>query len=245
VFVAVEQDGSAENVAKSPKFRWRERAATPPESAEVVACLLDVERALAAAGWEPVGWSGEWCARQFRRRRVPLTERMSAYTVTPDESMIAWLKAQTPARAQDDTERRGEDWARVIAIRDAARQRELKRLEAERLESQRREAERLLARHQELERIEAERREQERVETRRHENERIESERLQTERLLLARPESRRHDREQLQAEQREGESLQTERAEFSTLHDRLSAYTGKVEPQVEIRASFGGKVTL
>ena len=190
----------------------------PPESPEIASCLEAVERVLAVAGWEPVGGSsGEWCARQFRRRLVSLSERMSAYAITPDESMLAWLSAQTalPTHAA-----RGEDAARVVEIGEAAKRRELKQLEAERLEverraaerraADRREAERLLARHREFERLEAERREQVRVEARRRENEHLEAERLQ--------------------AEQREAERLQAGQAEPWPLGE------------VEIRASFGVK---
>ena len=147
------QDDAAEEVAKSPKFRWRKSGAAPPESPEIVSCLEALEGALAAAGWERIdGSGGEWCARQFRRALVPLSERIGAYVVAPDEDMIAWLSAQTTAPAHDEIETAGDDSARVIAIREAAQRRELKRLEAERLQ-----AERLLLARRDTERVERER----------------------------------------------------------------------------------------
>ena len=143
---------------------------------------------------------------------------MSAYAITPDESMLAWLSAQTVGTTHAANGARGEDAARVVAIGEAARRRELKQLEAERLEAERRaaerreadrrEADRLLARHREFERLEAERREQERLEARRRENEHIEAERLQ--------------------AEQREAERLQAGQAESWPLRDRLGASRGE-----------------
>jgi hypothetical protein len=234
-FVAIQQGDPSEEIGRSPKFRWRERGTAPPESPETGSCLETLERALAVAGWEAFdGSSGEWCTRQFRRRLVPLAERVSAYGVTLDEGMIAWLSAQTAPAAHTANDARGEDPSRVVAIREAARRRELKQLEAERLEAERRraerreadrrEADRLLARHREFERLEAERREQERLEARRRTNEHIEAERLL--------------------AEQRERERLQAERPESWTLRDRLGASAAKVEPELEIRASFGVKAT-
>jgi hypothetical protein len=301
-FIAVRQGDAREEVAKSPKFRWRESGAAPPESPEIVTCLAALEDALAAAGWERIDEpGGEWCAREFRRALVPLSERMNAYAVAPDEDMLAWLNAQTGAPVTRDTEPAGDDSARVVAIREAARRRELKVLEAERREQERLDGDRLLARHQEFERLEAERREQERLEherlaARRRENERLEAERLQSERLLLARLENERRERERLAAEEaarREAERLEAERVaaerreaerlerleaerheaerreaaraeraaakhretervesrqreaevvEPWSLANRLSAYTAKHDPQVEIRASFGAK---
>ena len=222
-FVAIEHGDPAEEIGRSPKFRWRESGAAPPESTEIASCLESLERALAIAGWEPLdGSTGEWCARQFRRPIVSLSERMSAYFLTPDESMLAWLSAQTAATAHAANGAAGEDAARVVAIGEAARRRELKQLEVERLEAERRaaerraadrrEADRLLARHREFERLEAERREQERSEARRRENEHIEAERLL--------------------AEQREAERLHAGHAESWPLGE------------VEIRASFGVKAT-
>ena len=220
-FAAIQPGDSAEEIARSPKFRWRKSGPAPPESPEIVTCLETLERALVAAGWEPVDRpGGEWCERQYRRRLVPLSERLSAYAVEPDESMLAWLNARTAAPPHEESDARGEDPARVVAIREAARRRELKRLEAERLE-----AERLLTRHRELERLEAERREQERLQARRREYERLEAER-------------RRAERQGLQGEPREAE-LETEPAESWSL-----GYTAKIEPRFDIRASFGVKST-
>jgi hypothetical protein len=151
--VAVRQDDAAEEVAKSPRFRWRKSGAAPPESPKIVTCLEALEGALAAAGWERIDGSGsEWCARQFRRMLVPLSERIGAYVVASDEDMIAWLTAQTKAPAHDEIETAGDDSARVIAIREAAQRRELKRFEAERLQ-----AERLLLVRRETERLERQR----------------------------------------------------------------------------------------
>ncbi len=158
-FVAVRRDDAAEEVAKSPKFRWRTSSAAPPESPEIFSCLEALEGALAAAGWERIDGSGdEWCARQFRRALVPLSERIGAYVVGPDEGMIAWLSAQTTAPAHDEIETAGDDSARVIAIRAVAQRRELKRVEAERLQ-----AERLLLARRDTERVERERLDAERA----------------------------------------------------------------------------------
>ena len=137
-FVAVGQNDAAEEVAKSPKFRSRRSGAAPPESPEIVSCLEALEAALAAAGWERIdGSGGEWCARRFRRGLAPLSERVGAYVVGPDDDMIAWLSAQTTAPAHEGIETAGDDSARVIAAREAGRRRELKRLEAERLQDER------------------------------------------------------------------------------------------------------------
>jgi hypothetical protein len=83
---------------------------------------------------------------------VPLSERVGAYLVAPHEDMIAWLTAQTTAPAREEIETAGDDSARVIAVREAGRRRELKRLEAERLQE-----ERLLLARRETERREADR----------------------------------------------------------------------------------------
>jgi len=150
--VAVRRDDGAEEIAKSPKFRWRERGAAPPESPEILTCLAALEGALAAAGWERTdGSDGEWCARQFRRAVAPLSERIRPYVAAPDEDMIRWLSAQTTAPADDEIEAARDDSARVIAIREAAQRHELDRLAAERLQ-----ADRLLLARRETERLERE-----------------------------------------------------------------------------------------
>ena len=246
-FVAVQGGEASEEIGKSPRFRWRKPSFAPPETPEVVSCLATLEEELAGWGWELIDTVRDhWCALQFRRCTVPLTERLNPYVVEPDTAVRGWISKGAAARARStdpetfssppselepEPSKAHEPMQEGGGQREAERQ-ETERLEAKRLEEQRREAERL-----EAERHEAERREAQRLEKQRREAERLEAQRLEEERR-----EAERREAERAEAERAEAERAEAERSGGGSLQHRLSTYSAKSDLQGEIRMLFQQK---
>jgi hypothetical protein len=246
-FVAVRDGDAHQEIGHSPKFRWRNGGAAPPELPEVVSSLRALERDLVSHGWEPTDTEpGDWYALRFRRPLVSLSTRLGRYGVATEESPPARApKRGSEAVGAEST--RDPQVERAEADRLAAERAEAERREAERLEAERLEAERLAAERLAAERLEAERLEAERIEAERREAERLEAERREAERLEAERREAERLAAERLEAERREAERLEAERAEGARLasmplHDRLGAYTVTSGIEREIRAIFDPK---
>jgi hypothetical protein len=70
-FVAVAENGSRHEIARSPRFRWRD-GSTPQELPTIADCLRALDDRLATDGWERIDeGSGAWWARRYRRRLAP------------------------------------------------------------------------------------------------------------------------------------------------------------------------------
>jgi hypothetical protein len=58
----------AQELARSPRFRWRSDEPPPPDHQGARAAHDDLVERLTAAGWEPLGEADPWYAQRFRRQ---------------------------------------------------------------------------------------------------------------------------------------------------------------------------------
>jgi len=90
-FVATLEGNEPEEIGRSPQFRLRKGDTARPETTEVSSCLNALEAQLESSGWERIEDEGsDGKSPRFRRRVIPLHQRISAYVSEPDPEAFPW-----------------------------------------------------------------------------------------------------------------------------------------------------------